>query len=207
MKAKMIRDFTDDVQVMFEHSVDIGDYSYLILFGRHINGGFICIPNYNIGIEAACVPDAIGYNTDQLVRAGLDQDAAKAIATYIDGYINQYISDLTNKISKAKMIRDFISDLTNKISKSKIIRDFTDDVNVIFEHRVDIGDYSYLILFGRHINGGLICIPDRNIGIEAACVPDVICYNTDRLVQAGLNQDVAWEIATYIDGYIKDHAN
>lgn len=91
--------------------------------------------------------------------------------------------------------------------KAKMIRDFTDDVNVMFEHSVDIGDYSYLILFGRHINGGFICIPDRNIGVEAAYRPDAIGYNTDHLVQAGLHQDVARAIATYIDGYIKDHAN
>ena len=32
-------DFTDEATIFFERSYDINGYSYLVLFGHHVNGG------------------------------------------------------------------------------------------------------------------------------------------------------------------------
>ena len=35
-----IHDLTDTAKIIFEHDVQFNGYSYLVIFGRHINGGF-----------------------------------------------------------------------------------------------------------------------------------------------------------------------
>ena len=57
MRTKLEHDFTKNTKVYFEHSVEINDNSYLIIFGHHINGGFIAIPNWNICCEASAHND------------------------------------------------------------------------------------------------------------------------------------------------------
>lgn len=48
-----------------EISVDIGGFSYLVIYGQHINGWFISIFNKNVCIEAA-QPEDIGYSAERL---------------------------------------------------------------------------------------------------------------------------------------------
>lgn len=72
--------FTKNVR---EVSIAIGDFSYLLIFGRHINGMFLCIPNWAIGCELSGDPTATYYNTNKIEAAGLDRSAAKGIAEAI----------------------------------------------------------------------------------------------------------------------------
>lgn len=85
--AKLEYDFSDSVKVIFEHSVDINGYSYLLILGRHINGGFICIPNHNIGCEYSLHEGSFGYNLEKLEKAGLSEEVARQIVEYIEGAI------------------------------------------------------------------------------------------------------------------------
>lgn len=73
-------------KVKYEFSVAPGDgTSYLVIYGTHINGGFICIPNHNIGCEAGS-PDDSFYNCGKLTSAGLPYEIAKVIADTIQAF-------------------------------------------------------------------------------------------------------------------------
>lgn len=77
-------DWTPAVKIYFEHTLSVNDSAYLIIFGRHINGGFIAIPNWGICCEASDNLPTSSYNREQLVQAGLDENAAIAIANYVE---------------------------------------------------------------------------------------------------------------------------
>lgn len=62
-----------------EISVDCGGSNYLVIYGHHVNGGFIAIPNWNISVEAGDPVDVF-YNTEKLVEKFSDPEAAEAIA-------------------------------------------------------------------------------------------------------------------------------
>ena len=70
------------VKAMFEMSVDVDGSSFLVIYGRHINGGFCCIPNWQIGCEMS-VPNDVFYNSGQLMRCELNENVAVAIACAI----------------------------------------------------------------------------------------------------------------------------
>lgn len=77
-------DWTPTAKIYFEHTISVNDNSYLVIFGRHINGGFIAIPNWNISCEATDILPSAGFNREKLVQAGLDENAAIAIANYVE---------------------------------------------------------------------------------------------------------------------------
>ena len=79
---------TYKANVRFEKSIDIDGCNYLVIYGTHINGGYIAIPNWNICCEAAAKAGETFYNTEQLIKAGLSENAAKGIAYAIDESIN-----------------------------------------------------------------------------------------------------------------------
>ena len=79
-----------DVNSLFEISIDVNGFSYLVIMGHHINGYYICIPNYNIGTEAGD-PSSVGFNTDKLIEAGLSSEVARDIAEEISEYVKTYM--------------------------------------------------------------------------------------------------------------------
>ncbi len=62
-----------------EISIDHNGCNYLVIYGRHVNGGFIAVPNWGISSEAGS-PENIFYNTEKLSGKFDDPKAAKAIA-------------------------------------------------------------------------------------------------------------------------------
>lgn len=67
-----------------EVSIDCDDYNFLVIYGKHINGWFIAIPNWGVCVEASD-PTDVFYNTEQLGRklGVLGQDRAPALAKAI----------------------------------------------------------------------------------------------------------------------------
>lgn len=88
-----IHDYTATAKIIFEHDLQFNGYSYLVIFGSHINGGFINIPNWNIGTKAS-KEGSIIYNAEQLTKAGLDEPTAWTIA--------QHISDTLNSMNESE---------------------------------------------------------------------------------------------------------
>ena len=81
--------YTDSCEIYIEESISIGGFSYLYIFGRHINGGFICLPGWNIACEASALQDNESFNLERLITAGLPKNVASAIAEHINKYIKK----------------------------------------------------------------------------------------------------------------------
>lgn len=65
-----------------ELSIDCNGWNFLVIFGKHINGYYIAIPNHNICVEAACAADTF-YNEGRLLAAGVGKKEAAEIAEII----------------------------------------------------------------------------------------------------------------------------
>ena len=70
------------VKAMFEMTVEVDGSSFLVIYGRHISGGFCCITNWNISCEMSSTNDVF-YNSEQLMRCELSEGVAVAIASAI----------------------------------------------------------------------------------------------------------------------------
>lgn len=66
-------------------SIDYEGYSFTVIFGRYINGGFFSIPNWNVGGELARFDDVL-WNTESITRAFKKKKIAKQIALAIAEY-------------------------------------------------------------------------------------------------------------------------
>jgi len=85
--------YTDTCKIHIEESISISGFNYLYIFGKHINGGFICLPGWNIACEASALPYSEDYNKDRLAKAGLPEKVASAIANRIGEYIDKEYSN------------------------------------------------------------------------------------------------------------------
>ncbi|MCM1264486.1 MAG: hypothetical protein NC313_17375 [Butyrivibrio sp.] len=52
-----------------EFDVDCNGWEFLIIYGEHVNGWFIAIPNWNVSVEAANPTDTF-YNAEKLAACG-----------------------------------------------------------------------------------------------------------------------------------------
>ncbi len=68
-----------------ELKLQIEDKRILVIYGRHINGYYIALPNLFISCEALG-PEEVKRNTIYLSQAGLRSDYAEAICTAILNY-------------------------------------------------------------------------------------------------------------------------
>lgn len=65
-----------------EFSFDCDGFNYLVIYGHHINGGFIAVPNRGICTEASD-PKAVSYNTEKLNRLFKDPELSRSLAEAI----------------------------------------------------------------------------------------------------------------------------
>lgn len=80
MKAEIQSDY--GVFGAHEISVDWNGFNFLVIYGRHVNGWFIAIPNWNICIEAV-EPTNGYYNMVKLADVFYDAEKGKEIAMAI----------------------------------------------------------------------------------------------------------------------------
>ena len=76
-----------DAEVIFERAVTIGAWSGLVIYGRHVNGYFVCIPG-EYAAEMAEPTDTF-YNTEKLMYAGAPKWLAERIASAIEFIANE----------------------------------------------------------------------------------------------------------------------
>lgn len=65
MKAEIRREY--EVTNTHEISVDWNGYNFLIIYGHHINGWFIAIPNWKVCVEASSPTDTF-YNSEKICK-------------------------------------------------------------------------------------------------------------------------------------------
>lgn len=70
------------VEALFEVDFNANGSNFLLIYGKHINGYYCCIPNWKIGCEMAD-PDDTFYNYEKLRGAGLNKADANAVALTI----------------------------------------------------------------------------------------------------------------------------
>lgn len=80
MEAEIINSY--DLHGAHEVSANWNGWNFLIIYGRHVNGWFIAIPNWKICIEA-CEPTDIYYNSEHLARELNKMGAGLALAQAI----------------------------------------------------------------------------------------------------------------------------
>jgi hypothetical protein len=68
--------------VVCEFTVETDGFSYLVIYGNHVNGGFCAIPNHGIACEMTD-PSDIFYNYQSLKHHGISEHDAKSIAAAI----------------------------------------------------------------------------------------------------------------------------
>ena len=73
-----------------------------------------------------------------------------------------------------------------------------DGDNPITEFRIKIEENKLLVIYGRHINGYFIALPEMNVSCEAMR-PEDIRKNTMYLAQAGIRSDYADAICRAIN--------
>lgn len=69
-----------------EISVAVNGFSYLVIYGSHINGGFCAIPNREVSCELSSLDDfnSIDYNAERIGKALKNQAVGHAIAEAIN---------------------------------------------------------------------------------------------------------------------------
>lgn len=79
---------TYEVTKTHEFSVDWNGFNFLIIYGKHKNGWFIAIPNWNVCTEAG-EPTSVDYNATKLAQTHIHDTApvylAKAIKEHWEG--------------------------------------------------------------------------------------------------------------------------
>ncbi len=85
---------TYQAKVLFEASIDTRGNNYLVIYGKHINGYFCCIPNWRVSCEMT-EPSDLCYNRSALNDAGIGMGAAKEIAEEIANYMAAHPEEQT----------------------------------------------------------------------------------------------------------------
>ncbi|MDE6957595.1 MAG: hypothetical protein K2O96_05815 [Lachnospiraceae bacterium] len=73
---------THEVNKTREISVDWNGFNFLIIYGRHKNGWFIAIPNWNKCTEAG-EPEDVAYNATKIALTNIHSEASIYLAQAI----------------------------------------------------------------------------------------------------------------------------
>lgn len=82
-KEKAVVNKEYEVSKVREISVSFNGNLYLVIYGKHVNGGFFSIPNWQCGGELSDYNYDILWNTESINRSLKDKKAARAIAEVI----------------------------------------------------------------------------------------------------------------------------
>lgn len=77
-----------------ELNIEIGGISFLCIFGKHINGAYLAIPNFGVATEMAL--DDYDYNLKQLLNARMDGFNVDEVMDY-EQYIAQELARIVTK--------------------------------------------------------------------------------------------------------------
>lgn len=85
---KITQNWDKNICDMHHITVEYDGFSYSVIFGRYINGGFFSIPNWSVGGELGDFSDTF-WNTESLYKALKKKKVARAIAEAIKDYAAQ----------------------------------------------------------------------------------------------------------------------
>lgn len=67
---------------VIEFTMEFASWSFLVVYGKHINGYFCAVPNWGWGCEMSG-PESVMYNMAKLIEAGANESAVPAIVEAI----------------------------------------------------------------------------------------------------------------------------
>ncbi len=74
-------------QLHKEISIEVGGMSYLTIYGRHVNGWYLCMPGRNVSCELGNPAQSSVWNlnslTDAFHKVGYEPEQAKELAVEI----------------------------------------------------------------------------------------------------------------------------
>lgn len=76
----------------FEASIDVNNWLFYIVVGRFEYGYYLCIPNWNIGIELSSYQDTF-WNLEQLTKVMKRKDAISIITSI--KHISEHLETIT----------------------------------------------------------------------------------------------------------------
>lgn len=83
-KGAVVKEY--DCKALFEITVEYKGGSYLLIYGKHINGYFCCLPMLGLSCEMSNPHDTF-YNAGKLISVcRIDKSCAKLIAEVIECY-------------------------------------------------------------------------------------------------------------------------
>lgn len=137
-----------NVKAQFEVSFEANGSYFLVIYGRHENGGFCCIPNLNVGCEMADTADTF-YNYEKLRGAGLSKVDAEAVAQAVKRAGEEIPSDVRNygqmmfkkDLPAYELVIDRITETGNEYELATVEPSAGDPCNepiVIFKNRAFI---------------------------------------------------------------------
>lgn len=80
-----------------EISVEMNGFSFLCLFGRHINGAYISIVSLGVSAELSPSKNGVGYNSDRIFHALQFADYSRR--GMIDGWERDFANALSRTIT------------------------------------------------------------------------------------------------------------
>ena len=87
-----------NAQVLFEREVSVNGWGGLVIYGKHVNGYFCCVPG-EYGVEMSEPTDTF-YNTEKLMHAGAPEWLARGIASAIK-YISEQREEMRREGARA----------------------------------------------------------------------------------------------------------
>lgn len=100
-KAEIKRSY--DITETHGASIDWNGNNYLVIYGRHVNGWYIAIPNWQISMEAAAPTDTF-YNMERLAQK-LGKRAAQVIAQALNEHW-EYVQWLKDEEQKKQELQE-----------------------------------------------------------------------------------------------------
>ncbi len=84
----------------FEISIDAKGWNFLLIYGKHVNGYYCCIPNWNIGCEMSDPQDTF-YNEEQLRKsAALMEEGTQKVLLGVARQLAIAIKDFARQLER-----------------------------------------------------------------------------------------------------------
>ena len=97
-EENLSRNFADACKIFFAMDIESDGLAHYVIFGKHINGGFIALPRNGISAEQS-LNNNRGYNVEKLIQAGMSEKTAEDIVAFCEDWIKKNKPDLSSSMS------------------------------------------------------------------------------------------------------------
>lgn len=92
-----IDDFTDESGIYFEHSLNYNGKAYLVIYGYHVDGNFVFLPNQ---MRGCTVDNDFQPISQKMIEAGFKAEFATVVAEYIYNWKDLHPEEIEKVVFK-----------------------------------------------------------------------------------------------------------